>query len=528
MASTYVRCIPGDEKMQITVEYCHEGSTSRAYNLDRKQFEEVGTALNRLKTNLAKSLFKKKKKKKNVPANSSAGEDREEDAENNLNVLIINTNGRKVDETVPNNTAWIEGNRLRIGNTDIPISVNAPTVKLLPLPSSIMAGFPVFPRFELEFADLQNSVFTWERLESSPKEEVLGAEGGDSNSDNSAVSHKCFDQIYTPTTADIDFRLKLTCVPGRNGQVGREDFVVSDDVKPGPGVCPFETRHLFTPTRTEPDGFRVVSYNLLADIYSDSEFAREVLFPHCPPYALDMDYRRQLLLKEITGYNADIICLQEVDRKVFENELLPSLDLLGYTGSLKVKGQQGCEGVAIFIHRDKFRIVSQEDVSLTEMMLSDPACSDLRASVEKLPKLQAKMDERSTVLQTMVVESLQQRGKYLCLANTHLYFHPAASHVRLLQGATSVRHIEAVCRPYIQQGKSIAVVFCGDFNSSPSQGIVQLMTKKNVPQDYGDWSSGKENYQVNLALPLPSKYTKYSKPNNSHHLAIEEAKILFL
>ena len=55
------------------------------------------------------------------------------------------------------------------------------------------------------------------------------------------------------------------------------------------------------------------------------------------------------------GYNADIICLQEVDRKVFENELLPSLDLLGYTGSCKVKGQQGCEGVAMFIHGQKFR-----------------------------------------------------------------------------------------------------------------------------------------------------------------------------
>ena len=47
--------------------------------------------------------------------------------------------------------------------------------------------------------------------------------------------------------------------------------------------------------------FRVVSYNLLADIYSDSDYARDVLFSYCPPYALDMDYRRQVLLKEITG-----------------------------------------------------------------------------------------------------------------------------------------------------------------------------------------------------------------------------------
>ena len=256
MASTYVRCIPGDEKMQITVEYCHEGSTSRAYNLDRKQSEDVGTAINRLRANLAKSLFKKKKKKKNVAPNSSAAFTKEEDAEHNLNVLIVNASGRKVDETVPNNLAWAEGNRLRIGNTDIPISVNAPTVKLLPLPSSIMAGFPVFPRFELEFADLQHCKFSWERVESSPKEEVLGAEGGKNESEcesDGGAASQCLDPVYTPTTADIGLRLKLRCMPGKNNRKGREDCVISEEVKPGPGTCPFETRHLFTPNKTDHD-----------------------------------------------------------------------------------------------------------------------------------------------------------------------------------------------------------------------------------------------------------------------------------
>ena len=46
---------------------------------------------------------------------------------------------------------------------------------------------------------------------------------------------------------------------------------------------------------------RVVSYNILADIYADSDFSRNELFPYCPPYALAIDYRKPLLLKEITG-----------------------------------------------------------------------------------------------------------------------------------------------------------------------------------------------------------------------------------
>lgn len=47
--------------------------------------------------------------------------------------------------------------------------------------------------------------------------------------------------------------------------------------------------------------FRFVTYNILADFYSDSDFSRETLFSHCPPYALEMHYRKHLLLTELQG-----------------------------------------------------------------------------------------------------------------------------------------------------------------------------------------------------------------------------------
>ena len=45
-----------------------------------------------------------------------------------------------------------------------------------------------------------------------------------------------------------------------------------------------------------------MSYNILADLYADSEFTRTELFPYCPPYALSIDYRKHLLIKELTGW----------------------------------------------------------------------------------------------------------------------------------------------------------------------------------------------------------------------------------
>lgn len=44
-----------------------------------------------------------------------------------------------------------------------------------------------------------------------------------------------------------------------------------------------------------------MSYNLLADAYAASDYSRETLFNYCPVYALDIDYRKALFIKEILG-----------------------------------------------------------------------------------------------------------------------------------------------------------------------------------------------------------------------------------
>jgi len=58
-----------------------------------------------------------------------------------------------------------------------------------------------------------------------------------------------------------------------------------------------------------------------------------------------------------TGYNADIICLQEVDKKVFERDLCPRLEEVGFSGDLRMKVGEVREGSAIFFRNDRFRWV---------------------------------------------------------------------------------------------------------------------------------------------------------------------------
>ena len=39
----------------------------------------------------------------------------------------------------------------------------------------------------------------------------------------------------------------------------------------------------------------------MANIYSETATSKETLYPYCPHYALSMDYRKLLILKELIG-----------------------------------------------------------------------------------------------------------------------------------------------------------------------------------------------------------------------------------
>lgn len=83
--------------------------------------------------------------------------------------------------------------------------------------------------------------------------------------------------------------------------------------------------------------------------------------------------------------------------------------------------------------------------------------------------------------------------KYLIVANTHLYFHPDADHIRLLQIGFFMLYVKHIWHKTIDDLKlneqQISIIFCGDFNSVPECGIYKLMTEKFVPDDFIDFQS---------------------------------------
>lgn len=128
-------------------------------------------------------------------------------------------------------------------------------------------------------------------------------------------------KTYTPTADDIGHVLKLECVvidAESKVSVGHPSTLMTSRVIPAPSPSPRRLipvpvngadvmSHLDDGRLSSSGTFTVLSYNILSDVYATSE-----TYSYCPSWALSWPYRRQNLLREIVGYRADIVCLQEV------------------------------------------------------------------------------------------------------------------------------------------------------------------------------------------------------------------------
>ncbi|XP_062441896.1 2',5'-phosphodiesterase 12 [Rhea pennata] len=484
MERAVVRCVPSEPKLSLRL-VLPDGS---AKHMQRDQAEPLGRALARIATNAAKGRAKAAKKSKKARAEGGAAE---EPAAPVPAVRLFSRDGEAVGEEVPNAAAWQDGAVLHIGEARYRVERNPPALTELRLPRSLLAGFPVCPKVSAEFAAPQHCLFRWYR-EQRP---AAGAEPW--------VEAAAAERVFTPGNALVGLRLKLRCTPGDGAQRygPPREVESSGPVEAGPGACTFDARHLYTGKVCAAGRLRAVSYNILADVYAQTEFSRTVLYPYCAPYALELDYRQNLLKKELAGYSADLVCLQEVDKSVFVDSLAPALDAFGLEGLFKMKEKQH-EGLATFYRRDKLSLLSQHDIAFSEALLSDPVHKELQEKLAEYPVVQEKVLQRSSVLQVSVLQSATDPSRKVCVANTHLYWHPKGGNIRLIQIAIALSHIKHVaCDLY----PNIPIIFCGDFNSTPSSGTYSFINSGSIAEDHEDWVSNGEEERCNMPLSHPFK-----------------------
>ncbi|XP_053147144.1 2',5'-phosphodiesterase 12 [Hemicordylus capensis] len=492
MERAVVRCVPAEPKLSVSL-VLGDGS---ARHMQRDQAEPLGRALARIANNAGKGHTKAAKKSKKARAEAEAGALPLQPP----TVCLFSQDGEAVAEDVPNAEAWQDGAVLQIGEARYRVERNPPTLTELQLPRSLLAGFPVCPKLRTEFGSASDCLFRWYQ-EQRVEPAAAATAGGERSGWVEAPGGT--ERVFTPSNAHIGLRLKLLCTPGdsqRRYGVPRE-VESSGPVEAGPGACTFDARHLYTKKVTGPGLIRTVTYNILADIYAQTELSRTVLYPYSAPYSLELDYRQNLLKKELAGYSADIICLQEVDKVVFTDSLGPALDAFGLEGLFKLKEKQR-EGLATFYRRDKFSLLSQHDIALNQALLEDPLNKELRDKLAPYPQVQEKVHQRSSVLQVSVLHSTSDPSRKICIANTHLYWHPKGGNIRLIQAAVALSHIRHVTHDMYP---AIPVIFCGDFNSTPSAGMYSFVNSGSIAEDHEDWGSNGEEQWCSMSLTHPFK-----------------------
>ncbi|CAG2111155.1 unnamed protein product [Medioppia subpectinata] len=473
-----VRCVECDDSVVIEFVYTIDTTSQRSFHFKRDKNETLRQTFARIALNINKSLKKKTKTKSKTTAQTDA------DA---VDIHLI-SDGVSVSQDSANTHVWKSGQTLVVGVNRYNVFVNAPTVKWMRLLKVLMSSFKIYPIISLEFCSLNECQYYWFRESIQTINSTVVEMGTDKQTKQTAKDSENSDWVlvgegfyYETTSDDIGSKLKVVCHPLN----GRQCEAISENpIEANPGLCPFEERTMFCQNAVNFGSFRIVSYNILANIYADQDYTRTVLFPYCPPYALAIDYRKQLLLKEITGYKADIYCLQEVDKLVFDADLKPIMSSLyeinskpKYESIFSEKGNTG-EGLAAFVNTSKFEILSAETVCLSQELQTNPIFAQLLSDISVNEKLLDRLMARYSVIQCILCMSLEDNNRAILLGNTHLYFHPDADHIRLIQSYIYVKYIENKIKILSKKRPELKVspILCGDYNSCPEFGVFQLMT----------------------------------------------------
>ncbi|EUD68316.1 hypothetical protein C922_01336 [Plasmodium inui San Antonio 1] len=271
--------------------------------------------------------------------------------------------------------------------------------------------------------------------------------------------------------------------------------------------------------------FTIMTWNVLAEIYGTIE-----AFPHCDPYMLAWSYRKTKIIQEILNNSPDIVCLQEIQNEHFLDFFKPSLGEFGYEGVYKQKtkeiftspsgkrrgGKYTIDGCAIFYNKKKLKFVETYALEFSKL-IKEASVFTLPKEIQKNPCLVKRLLKDNVAL-VILLEYIQQYSKIydtkeedgeeqkpnknlIIVANTHIVANPEANYVKIWQTQILVKVVEYLKINFIKKYETVpSLIICGDFNSTPSSAVYQLIYKKTCSRSHEDFSSDK--YSLLTDLPL--------------------------
>lgn len=422
--------------------------------LQRPADEPLGKCLLRMKATAEKGL-----KKRGKGTKDDVGE---------VTVRLEEPDGTAVADDVLNSDAWCHQRRLVVSPiASFRVRVDAPYVAAVAVAGRPVVGYPLVPvGAGLRFCEDDDLEWTW-----YADDDVVGV-----------------DRAYTPTVADVGRVLSVRAVAVAGCPPA--EFVCPRAVAPAPSRPAARARASELGERNE-GALRVMTYNVLADAYSHTW---KELYPYLSDEAADAEYRLLLAMEDVRMASPDVVALQEVDKKWYDAFWVPQMRAAGYVpaGGLTEKTGLTREGCATFCRGDAWRPVRTEETGLNTPGPM-PEERDTSDWVSSQPHLAHALSKVNTVAQLAVLESAAGDGRAVVVANTHLFFHPGAVHLRVMQARWLLRHADGLRRRWVEAeggGKEVGLVVCGDFNGEPFDGVIRFVRESVLGAGDGDWALG--------------------------------------
>mmetsp|Transcript_21824 Transcript_21824/g.43771 ORF Transcript_21824/g.43771 Transcript_21824/m.43771 type:complete len:1027 (-) Transcript_21824:135-3215(-) len=358
---------------------------------------------------------------------------------------------------------------------------------------------------------------------------------------------------YTPRDDDVNNQISVLITPMRPGHDGHgcsEAYTFYNSVEPLPRMPIMELREKWirnggirsgvsirnVVTGSEENKairgnrLRVVTYNILADLYAARDIGQHLMYAHCGVDFLIRQRRMPMILAEIISYDADLICLQEVDASIHDGLIRPVLESKGYQGFYSNKVSSQPEGCSMFWSTKSFEPTSETDmrsfplrslltrgiqkfqcegdeferlgrISSSQYFDAKSTLQDMLIEFERwesmdgIRQLMEEHDEVRKVYEEEVGQIVQMvrltpkqgTGKpdKIVVANTHLFYHPMADHIRVMQAYAICHQLDRMRR---EGNYPDPVLICGDFNSGPLSGAVRLLLHRSVdPRENDCW-----------------------------------------
>ncbi|TPX34773.1 hypothetical protein SeMB42_g07276 [Synchytrium endobioticum] len=247
------------------------------------------------------------------------------------------------------------------------------------------------------------------------------------------------------------------------------------------------------------DTFTLLCYNTLCEKYASSSS-----YGYTPSWALNWEYRKEILLQEILTYNADIVCLQEVEMAQYEEYFRDQLQQHGdYESVFWPKSRartmseyerRGVDGCATFYKASKFSLVEKHLIEFQQIAMQRP---EFRKTEDILNRVMIKDN-----IAVITLLELKETGSRVLVTNAHLHWDPTYRDVKLVQTAMLMDELQRVVNIYAalpsrhpghQQLASnpsrMPVVIAGDFNSLPNSGVYEFLSSAHVSQGHVDFGS---------------------------------------